>query len=142
MPSDADLSKFLVPKGPAKTFKQHLAKTQVSDEVLEILDAMPDPGPIPLLNFVRFRPDRDPTYYMAYGKISGAQQNVEGPGSSMSARSCAIWIRYTDSTIPGMKSPFLSTGGGLAMASLRKARRIRRPFRIASPAPFNGTCTC
>jgi len=75
---DKDYSNLLIQKGPAKTFKQHIAKTQVSDAVLEELETMDDPGPIILLNFVRFRPHRDPTYYMAYGKMSGAEQVVEG----------------------------------------------------------------
>lgn len=73
-----DYSKLLVPKGTAKTFKQHIAKTQVSEAVLEELETMDDPGPIILLNFVRFRPHRDPTYYMAYGKMSGMEQITEG----------------------------------------------------------------
>jgi len=73
-----DYSKFLIPKGTAKTFSQHLVKTQVSEAVLEELETMDDPGPIILLNFVRFRPDRDPTYYMSYGPMSGGEQIVEG----------------------------------------------------------------
>ena len=73
-----DYTNLLIPKGKAKTFKQHIAKTQVSDAVLEELETMDDPGPIILLNFVRFRPDRDPTYYMKYGAMSGGEQIVEG----------------------------------------------------------------
>lgn len=76
--SESDITKLLVPKGPAKTFKQHLAKTQVSDAVLKTLDTMPDPGPIILLNFVRWRPDRDPTSYMKYGKVAEIEQGKEG----------------------------------------------------------------
>ena len=64
-----DYTNLLIPKGTAKTFKQHIAKTQVSEAVLEKLETMFDPGPIILLNFVRFRPDRDPTYYMKYGSM-------------------------------------------------------------------------
>jgi len=75
---EKDYSYLLIPKGTAKTFKQHIAKTQVSEAVLEELETMDDPGPIILLNFVRFRPDRDPTYYMKYGSMSGAEQIVEG----------------------------------------------------------------
>ena len=71
-------ARFLIPKGTAKTFKQHIAKTQVSAAVLEELETMDDPGPIILLNFVRFRPDRDPTYYMKYGTMSGKEQVTEG----------------------------------------------------------------
>ncbi len=73
-----DVTKLLVPKGPAKTFQQHLAKTQVSAAVLGKLETMPDPGPIILLNFVRWRPDRDPTSYMKYGKVAEAEQGKEG----------------------------------------------------------------
>ncbi len=76
--SDSDRSKLLIPKGPAKTFEQHLVKTQVSKEVLEVLDTMPDPGPIILLNFVRWRPDRDPTSYMKYGLVAQREQAKEG----------------------------------------------------------------
>jgi hypothetical protein len=43
---ESGLRKLLIPKGPAKTFQQHLAKTQVSDAVLRELETMPDPGPI------------------------------------------------------------------------------------------------
>ncbi len=71
-------TKLLIPKGPAKTFEQHLVMTQVSDAVLETLDSMPDPGPIILLNFVRWRPDRDPTSYMKYGLVAAAEQAKEG----------------------------------------------------------------
>ena len=74
----ADYTNLLIPKGPAKTFKQHIVKTQVSDAVLETLETMDDPGPIILLNFVRFRPHRDPTYYMKYGVMSGKAQVTEG----------------------------------------------------------------
>ena len=78
MKNNTDYTHLLVPKGPAKTFKQHLVKTQVSDAVLETLETMDDPGPIILLNFVRFRPDRDPTYYMKYGAMSAKEQVTEG----------------------------------------------------------------
>ena len=73
-----DYSNLLIPKGPAKTFEQHLLKTQVSDAVLEELETMDDPGPIILLNFVRWRPDRDPTSYMKYGLVASAEQAKEG----------------------------------------------------------------
>ena len=75
---EKDYTNLLIPKGTAKTFKQHIVKTQVSEAVLDELETMDDPGPIILLNFVRFRPDRDPTYYMKYGSMSGAEQIVEG----------------------------------------------------------------
>jgi len=75
---EKDYSNLLIPKGAAKTFKQHIVKTQVSDAVLEELDTMDDSGPIILLNFVRFRPYRDPTYYMKYGAMSGGEQITEG----------------------------------------------------------------
>ena len=55
-----DYSKFLIPKGTTKTFSQHLVKTRVSDAVLQELETMDDPGPIILLNFVRFRLDSAP----------------------------------------------------------------------------------
>ena len=63
-----DLTRLLIPEGPAKNFEQHLVKTQVSTAVLETLDTMPDPGPIILLNFVCWRPDRDPTSWK-YGMV-------------------------------------------------------------------------
>ena len=75
---EKDYSNLLIPKEPAKTFKQHLVKTQVSDAVLEELDNMDDPGPIILLNFVRWRPDRDPTSYMKYGLQAQKEQAKEG----------------------------------------------------------------
>jgi uncharacterized protein (DUF1330 family) len=77
-PNESELTKLLIPKGPATTFKQHLAKTQVSDAVLRKLETMRDPGPIILLNFVRWRPDRDPTSYMKYGKVAVSEQGKEG----------------------------------------------------------------
>ena len=73
-----DYTNLLIPKGPAKTFKQHLVKTQVSDAVLNELETMDDPGPIILLNFVRWRPDRDPTSYMKYGLEAEKEQAKEG----------------------------------------------------------------
>jgi len=76
--NESELTKLLIPKGPAKTFQQHLAKTQVSDAVLRKLETMPDPGPIILLNYVRWRPDRDPTSYMKYGKVAVTEQDKEG----------------------------------------------------------------
>ena len=41
-----DLTKLLIPKGPAKTLKERLVKTQVRGSVLQILETMPEPGPI------------------------------------------------------------------------------------------------
>jgi len=73
-----NIESLLIPKGRAKTFEQHLAKTQVSQAVLETLDTMPDPGPIILLNFVRWRPDRDATSYLKYGAMATVEQAKEG----------------------------------------------------------------
>jgi hypothetical protein len=36
----------------------------VSDAVLKVLDTAPDTKPFIMLNLVRFRPHRDPTFYM------------------------------------------------------------------------------
>lgn len=74
-----DLTKFLIPSGPAKTFEEHLTKTQVSKSVLEALETMPDPGPFIMLNLVRFRPHRDATLYARYGKV--ASREIEKGGS-------------------------------------------------------------
>ena len=76
--SESALTELLIPKGPAKNFKQHLVKTQVSDAVLNTLETMLDPGPIILLNFVRWRPVRDPTSYLKYGKVAVTEQGKEG----------------------------------------------------------------
>jgi uncharacterized protein (DUF1330 family) len=76
--NNLELTELLIPKGPAKTFQQHLAKTQVSDAVLRKLETMPDPGPVIILNFVRWRPDRDPTSYMKYGNVAVIEQGKEG----------------------------------------------------------------
>lgn len=79
---DKDLTKLLIPKGPAKTFKEHLAKTQVSDAVLKALETMPDTKPFIMLNFVRFRPHRDPTLYMRYGAVAAAGVAAQGSHSA------------------------------------------------------------
>ena len=71
------LANLLIPKGPAKTFEEHLAKTQVSDAVLTALETMPDPAPVIMLNLVRFRPHRDPTLYMRYGAVAGRGETHE-----------------------------------------------------------------
>lgn len=76
--AQADYSFLLIPKGPAKTFKEHLVKTQVSDTVLYVLENSSDESPFIMLNFVRFRPDRDPTLYMKYGAVAGVGINAQG----------------------------------------------------------------
>jgi uncharacterized protein (DUF1330 family) len=73
-----DLTKLLIPKGPAKTFEEHLVKTQVSRSVQEVLETMPDPGPFIMLNLVRFRPHRDPTLYGRYAAVAGREVEKEG----------------------------------------------------------------
>ena len=75
---EKDYSNLLIPKGPAKTFEQHLAKTQVSNAVLEILETVPDKEPFIMLNFMRYRPYRDPKLYMQYAMAAGDGIDVEG----------------------------------------------------------------
>jgi catechol 2,3-dioxygenase-like lactoylglutathione lyase family enzyme/uncharacterized protein (DUF1330 family) len=77
-PSESELAKLLIPSAPAKTFQEHLAKTQVSDAVLTALETMPDAKPFIMLNFVRFRPHRDATLYMRYGMVAGRGVDVQG----------------------------------------------------------------
>ena len=73
-----DYTNSLIPKGPAKTFEEHLGKTQVSKAVLNTLETVPDKAPFIMLNFMRYRPDRDPTLYMRYAQNAGDGINVEG----------------------------------------------------------------
>ena len=75
---ESELTKLLIPKDTAKTFQQHLAKTQVSDAVLKVLETAPDTKPFIMLNLVRFRPHRDPTLYMRYGVVAGRGVDVQG----------------------------------------------------------------
>jgi catechol 2,3-dioxygenase-like lactoylglutathione lyase family enzyme/uncharacterized protein (DUF1330 family) len=75
---ESELTKLLIPKGPAKTFQEHLAKTQVGDAVLDVLETAPDTKPFIMLNLVRFRPHRDPTLYMRYGGVAGHGVDVQG----------------------------------------------------------------
>lgn len=76
--NEVDLTRLLIAKGPAKTFEQHLAKTQVGDSVLEVLETAPDSKPFIMLNLVRFRPHRDPTLYMRYGVVAGRGVDAQG----------------------------------------------------------------
>lgn len=74
-----DYTNLLIPKEPAKTFEQHIVKTQVGKAVLETLEtATPDSVPFIMLNLVRYRPHRDPTLYMTYGMAAGDGVEVEG----------------------------------------------------------------
>lgn len=77
-PEQVDYRYLLIPKGPAKTFKEHLVKTQVSDASLKALESSNDKRPFIMLNLVRFRPDRDPALYMKYGAVAGAGVNDQG----------------------------------------------------------------
>jgi uncharacterized protein (DUF1330 family)/catechol 2,3-dioxygenase-like lactoylglutathione lyase family enzyme len=75
---EKDYANLLIPKGPAKTFEEHLAKTQVSKAVLKTLETVPDKAPFIMLNFMRYRPYRDPTLYMRYAMAAGDGIEVEG----------------------------------------------------------------
>lgn len=75
---EKEYSNLLIPKGDAKTFEQHLTKTQVSNAVLEILETVPDKEPFIMLNFMRYRPYRDATLYMRYAMSAGDGIDVEG----------------------------------------------------------------
>lgn len=78
MENSLDFTKLLIPKGPAKAFEEHLAKTQVSKAVQETLETLPDTVPFIMLNFMRYRPHRDPTLYMRYAMAAGDGIDVEG----------------------------------------------------------------
>ena len=75
---EKDYTNLLIPKGPAKTFEEHLVKTQVSKAVQETLETVPDTKPFIMLNFMRYRPHRDPTLYMRYAMAAGDGIDVEG----------------------------------------------------------------
>jgi catechol 2,3-dioxygenase-like lactoylglutathione lyase family enzyme/uncharacterized protein (DUF1330 family) len=77
--SESELTKLLIPKAPARTFDEHLAKTQVGAGVLHVFETASDTTPFIMLNLVRFRPHRDPTLYMRYGAV--AVKGVDAQGS-------------------------------------------------------------
>lgn len=69
---------LLIPEAPAKTFAEHLSKTQVSQSVLDLLETLPDTDPFIMLNFVRFRPHRDASLYMRYAQAIGDAIELAG----------------------------------------------------------------
>jgi len=128
-----DYTNLLITKGPAKTFEEHLVKTQVSKAVINTLETVPDKAPFIMLNFMRYRPDRDPTLYMRYAQNAGDGINVEGSytpyyASAIHDLSPAYGF---DNSWDEITTPVYSRLASYGLAQSNPAYQLAQPDRVA-----------
>jgi hypothetical protein len=78
MVAQQQLPPGMVPTEPARTFRERVAKINVSDAFFTVLAEEPDPRPIVNLNFLRYRPRGDASRYNLYGAAAGKAINSVG----------------------------------------------------------------
>jgi len=130
---EKDYTNLLIPKGPAKTFEEHLVKTQVSKAVQETLETVPDTKPFIMLNFMRYRPHRDPTLYMRYAMAAGDGIDVEGSYTPYYASAIHdLHPAYGfDNSWDEMTMPVYSRLASYALAQSNPAYQAGLPDRVA-----------